>query len=331
MRSFILTLVVFFCTTLSVMAQEHTSVLFIGNSFTFMNDMPFMFRDIARSEGKEIYVDTCVHGGKNLEYHAKNPHTYEKINERKWDFVVIQGHSNEFAQPDSKIEANTIPYVKQLVDSIRKNSACTQLVVYMTWAYKNGNSKWAPISSYDSMQLKIKQNYLKLADLIDARVSPVGEVWKTVRKGYNGLNLYDPDLQHPSLLGSYLSACTHFATIFGTSPVHNKAVVNIDAATRQIIEMNTAQVVLNNLYEWRNVQRGPVLETGFDIYVNDKTVQLHDNSKNASWIEWNFGDGSVSSEKDPKHVYRSKGIYTIKQKISSSCKTIELERIIEIK
>src|SRR5690554_1513108 len=77
--------------------QENISVLFIGNSYTFMNDMPFMFQKMAQAEGVNAYVDTVVHGGKNLQYHASRKETYDKIRSRNWTYVIIQGHSNEFA------------------------------------------------------------------------------------------------------------------------------------------------------------------------------------------------------------------------------------------
>lgn len=311
--------------------QEETSVLFIGNSFTFMNNMPFLFKDIAVSEGKKIFVDTVVEGGKDFNFHAHNPETYEKIKSRKWDYIVIQGHSNELAQPESKIDKNSLPYAKEIVDSIRANSLCTQVVLYMTWAYRYGNPKWAPIASYDSMQLRIRNEYLRFADLLDARVSPVGEVWKTVRKNHSGINLYYTDNQHPNLLGSYLSACTFYATIFGETPMRNKSIVPIDAGTRQIIETTASQVVLNNLNEWRFVEKASKMETGFDMFLSGKSLQLYNTSKNASWIEWNFGDGHISTEKNPVHEYVNKGIYKVKQKISMHCQTLYLERTIEIK
>lgn len=312
-------------------AQEETSVLFIGNSFTFMNNMPTMFRDIAISKGKNVYVDSVVEGGKDLNYHSSQAITYEKIKSRKWDYVILQGHSNEFAQPDTKVEKNTLPFAEKIVDSIRSNSPCTQLVLYMTWGYKNGNSKWSPIASYDSMQYRIKLQYLRFADLLDAKVSPVGEVWKSVRANYSGINLYNPDNQHPSEVGSYLSACTHFTTIFGESPLRNKADINIPIETKQIVEMNASQIVLNNLNQWRNIPTRIKLESGFDLIQINDTVQLVNKSKNATWTEWDFGDGSVSADENPKHTYTKKGVYVITQKITNSCKTISLMREIEIK
>ena len=312
-------------------AQEEVSVLFIGNSFTFMNNMPFMFRDIAVSKGKKIHVDTVVEGGKNFEYHSKNPETYELIKSRKWDYVIIQGQSNELAQPESKVDKGTLPFAKQLVDSIRENSSCTQVVLYMTWGYKNGNSKWAPIATYDSMQFRIQNQYLRFADLLDARVSPVGEVWRNVRNLYSGINLYDPDNQHPSLNGSYLSACTFYASIFGESPYLNESKNDVDASARQIIELTSSQVVLNRLNEWRFIPKGNPLETGFDLYQNDRVVELKSSAKNSDWLEWNFGDGHLSTDANAIHTYQKAGTYTVTQKISNNCKTISLEKQIVVK
>lgn len=318
-------------TGIGVQAQEQTSVLFIGNSFTFMNNMPFMFRDIAIASGKKIHVDTVVEGGKNFNYHATNPETYEKIKERKWDYIIIQGHSNELAQPESKIDKSSLPFAQQIVDSIRANSSCTQVVLYMTWAYKFGNPKWAPIASYDSMQLRIKNQYLRFADLLDARVSPVGEVWKNVRTNHSGINLYYSDNQHPSLAGSYLSACTFYTSIFGESPYKNSAIFPLETATRNIIELNAAQTVLNQLNQWRFVPKNTELSVGFDLKITGRKVQLYDNSKNASWLEWNFGDGHLSTDQNPVHEFSADGTYQVVQKVSKYCKTLSLVRSVEVK
>lgn len=329
MKGFIAAVAFSLLSTMSY-AQEEVSVLFIGNSFTFMNNMPFLFRDIAVAEGKKIHVDTVVEGGKNFEYHAKNPETYQMIKSRKWDYIVIQGLSNELAQPESKINESSLPYAKQIVDSIRENSSCTQVVLYMTWGYKNGNSKWEPIATYETMQQRVSAQYLRFADLLDARVSPVGEVWSNVRKTHPGINLYYTDNQHPNINGSYLSACTFYTSIFGETPYLNESKNEIEATVRQVIELTATHVVLNNLAQWRYVPKSNPLTRGFDLYQNANKLELRNNAKNASWIEWNFGDGHLSTDQNPAHVYEKKGNYTITQKISNHCKTISLEKQIQI-
>lgn len=326
----ILSLLTLLLLTSGVWSQQETSVLFIGNSFTFMNNMPFIFKDIAESKGKKLYVDTVVEGGKDFNFHAHNPETYAAIKSRKWDYIIIQGHSNELAQPESVIDKSSLPFARQIVDSIHANSACTQVVLYMTWGYKNGNPKWSAIASYEPMQERITAQYLRFADLLDARVSPTGVVWKALRANYPGINLYYTDNIHPSLNGSYVSACTFFATIFNESPLHNSAVIAIDADVRQAIEYTVAQTVLNNMGQWRIVQRSDRLISGFDMAIADHSVQVYDRSQNAAWVEWNFGDGHTSSERNPLHTYASAGTYKITQKISMHCRTIELVREITL-
>ncbi|TNE52955.1 MAG: DUF4886 domain-containing protein [Bacteroidetes bacterium] len=316
--------------TLSMSAQAETSVLFIGNSFTFMNDMPFTFQAIAQSKGKSIFVDTVVEGGKNFEYHASQQETFDKIKSRKWDFVVIQGHSNELAQPDSKVDRKTFPYAQKLVDSIRANSSCTQIVLYMTWGYKYGNHRWNPIATYDSMQLRIHNQYLRFADLLNARVSPVGAVWKSIRDQYSGINLYDPDNHHPSPEGSYVSACTFFASIFGESPIDNSAKSPLDAFTRQVIEMNASQIVLNQLNKWRFVPHQDEMEIAFDLVLQNKLLQTFNRSSNYVVCEWQFGDGHLSTEKSPSHTYEKEGSYEVQLTLSNSCKSISLQRSIKV-
>jgi hypothetical protein len=217
-------------------SQKETSVLFIGNSFTFYNKMPFIFKDIAKSMGHEVLVDTVIKGGKDLNFHSSREYTYKTIKSRKWDFVVIQAASNEFAQPDKIIEKATLPYAQQIVDSIRANDPCTNIIFYMTWGYKNGNPAWKPVASYDSMQIRIEYQYLKVADKFSGSLSPVGAVGREVRTNFPDIELYNPDNRHPSLEGSYLSASTFFTSIFGESPENCIVLVVIDPKTKLIIE-----------------------------------------------------------------------------------------------
>jgi hypothetical protein len=44
------------------------------------------------------------------------------------------------------------------------------------------------------------------------------------------LNLYVPDLRHPSVAGSYLAACVTYATLFKASPVDLKYTAGLDPA-----------------------------------------------------------------------------------------------------
>jgi PKD repeat protein len=46
-------------------------------------------------------------------------------------------------------------------------------------------------------------------------------------------------------------------------------------------------------------------------------VRFRNLSKNAKTYEWDFGDGAVSSEKEPVHVYEGAGLFTVKLRVTN--------------
>ena len=56
-------------------AEERDSLrmLWIGNSYTFFNDLPSTVRSIAASQGMRLSITTVVKGGENLSGNLRNP------------------------------------------------------------------------------------------------------------------------------------------------------------------------------------------------------------------------------------------------------------------
>jgi PKD repeat protein len=47
------------------------------------------------------------------------------------------------------------------------------------------------------------------------------------------------------------------------------------------------------------------------VYVNDEPVHFFNLSDNADAYEWDFGDGNVSFETSPEHLYKTEGTYSV--------------------
>jgi hypothetical protein len=177
-------------------------VLFIGNSLTFWNEMPWMTRRVAGSLGAQPPLSTEFNGigGATLKQHWDRGNALRAIRERKWDFVVLQAQSTEMIdQPEQ-----TKKYARFFDREIDRAGAKT--VIFGTWVPAG-----RPIS-----EAALTDRYASLARELSAKLAPIGTAWDALRR--DGYDLFDPGGVHPNLKGSYLSACVFYAIFYGKSP-----------------------------------------------------------------------------------------------------------------
>jgi len=65
-------------------------ILFIGNSHTFCNRLPFQVCEQLRPSHPEVEVTMCATGGVTLGWHAEQPETQMAILYNNWDYIVLQ-------------------------------------------------------------------------------------------------------------------------------------------------------------------------------------------------------------------------------------------------
>merc|ERR1711963_695768 len=70
-----------------------TNVLWLGNSYTYLHDVPKMVQELGRYGGKSISYDQHTNGGWTLQKHANSATSNSKIRSRKWDAVIMQEQS----------------------------------------------------------------------------------------------------------------------------------------------------------------------------------------------------------------------------------------------
>lgn len=321
MKNQFLTVLTVLLVAISAFAQESAKVLFIGNSYTYVNDLPGMISSIATSLGDQVTHDSQTPGGTTFQGHTQSATTWNKINSQIWDVVVLQAQSQEPSFPDAQVNSGTIPYAIQLADSVYANNFCSEVMMYMTWGRKNGDPQWAPISTFDGMNGRLRSAYLRIADSVQGSVSPVGSAWKYVIDNYPTIELYSADESHPSVAGTYLTACTFYASIFRKTPVGSSFISSLSASDAAILQNAAALTVLDSL-DFFNLR--PISEhtqAAFSIVTNDPEVQFVNNSTKALTYSWDFGDGASSTDKNPTHIFNSNGVFTVQLTAESPCDT----------
>ena len=205
------------------------NVLFIGNSYTFFNDLEQIFEKLCRENGKDVRAYRVTQGGRKLlQLMEPGDPVAEKLiaalQERQYDVCFLQEHSlRPLLNFDAFLEGAT--YVCQLLKPQQPN-----VILYQTWARKIGSATleqygWTP----DGMTEGLASAYKKVGDALGAEVSPAGINFHKVIQLDSSIELYNPDKTHPSYAGSCLTALTHYHTLFKAFPEHTDS-LGLEAA-----------------------------------------------------------------------------------------------------
>ncbi len=210
-----------------VNTMDLIKVLFIGNSYTYCNNLPGMLQDLSKAAGKKLETAMVTSGGKTLEWHWYNPETLDAIDKGPWGFVVLQEQSLRPVEEPAKMSCA----VNKFAARIHKVKATPLL--YLTWARKH----------IPEMQDGITEAYLRAARETGAKIAPVGSAWRRALAASPGLSLYVEDRSHPSMLGSYLAACVFYATIFGETPVGLSREVRLSEGVAAVVDKDKAALL----------------------------------------------------------------------------------------
>lgn len=305
----------------TVQSQEIRYVLFLGNSYTQVNDLPKMVHDIAKAMGDSINYDSNTPGGYTLMGHSTDATSIAKIQSRDWDYVVLQEQSQLPSFPPSQVATEVFPYAHKLDSIITTHDSCTETVFYMTWGRKNGDASncggWPPVCTYVGMQELLRRNYLQMTWDNAATVAPVGMAWYKTRLQSPAFDLWSADESHPSVYGTYLTACVFYSTLFHKSPEGCPYISSISASDAALLQQMAAATVFDSLDLWAG--GGDKAYARFTPHINGLNVQFNDSSINAtSWL-WNFGDGMTSVLEEPTHTYASPGHYIVSLVVNNAC------------
>ncbi len=223
--------------------EETVKFLFIGNSSTYYNDTPLMFKFLCESAGMKVQVDQSVYGYAYLEEFADETLVRsrdggkpgvdfrDKLNKTKYDYVVFQGGWDESFDSMSAALNILLPYVE-------RNGA--EAIMYMRYG--------SDVNEQDKHHVM----YTNLAKRYNLRCAPLADAFKIAMSEYPSITMMHTDNAHQSYNGGYLIACVWLYAITGKDPrgLSYKGVSSVSAANAVTLQ-NIAYRAVNE-YDFDN-------------------------------------------------------------------------------
>src|SRR5438067_192567 len=169
---------------LLVVANIHAasvSVLFVGNSLTYTNDLPMVFKKFAAESSLHLEVDvhSITPAGAFFYDHWKRGQALTMLRQQHPNFLILQGQSTE---PLSA--SQSFNYYARLFKT-EADQIETRTVLFSTWArptedpyYKDSTSGGSPAE----MQARLNSAYASLALNVGATLAPIGVAWQRAQQ-----------------------------------------------------------------------------------------------------------------------------------------------------
>ncbi len=178
--------------------MKDIKVLFIGNSHTYVNDLPKLFKEYAKSDGCCASVFMIAHAGWKLKQHAAEPDVKFNILNGNFDYVVLQEHAHPFGPKEEVMEA-----MRKINEFIKE--ANSKLVIFPTWSKKNERN----------VQGFMSDAHREIGKELNGIVANVDYEWWKAMDNNPSVDLYGSDGAHASIYGSRLAAKEIWKSING--------------------------------------------------------------------------------------------------------------------
>jgi hypothetical protein len=220
--------------------RDGRPILFIGNSLTYVNDLPLIVEALADSvpgltPAERLAPAMAAFPDYALEDHWANGTALRAIDQGKWSVVVLQQGSS--ALDESRV--NLREWTRKFDERIRAVGARTAM--YAVW----------PLATRQFDFDRVNESYTLAATDVNGMLLPVGEAWRAAWRRDPDLALYASDGLHPSIRGSYIGALVISAMLLDRSPVGMPArlslrtgtVITIPAAEASLLQEAAAEAI----------------------------------------------------------------------------------------
>lgn len=235
-------------TTPPPVSTEVKTLLWVGNSFFYYNNSMHghVGQLMSASGAKGIRGTSATISGSGINWHDVEAHfkpggvaSYSFVGdnevrfnsfEKPFDGVMMMDCSQCPIHP--KLQSIFYEYAAKHSATARSHGAAP--ILFMSWAYQDK----------PEMTAQLAAEYVKAGKQNNALVVPAGLAFANSIATRPDLNLYVADKRHPSLMGTYLAACTVVASVYKTDPRGLKYTAGLPAdvvAHLQGVAWSTAQ------------------------------------------------------------------------------------------
>jgi len=220
--------------------REGRPVLFIGNSLTYVNDLPFIVEALADSvpgltPGERLSPAMTAYPDYALEDHWNTGTAVRAIDANRWDIVVLQQGSS--ALDESRVLLRD--WTKKFDVKIRASGARTAM--YAVW----------PLATRQFDFDRVNESYTLAAQDVSGMLFPVGEAWRAAWRRDPNMALYAADGLHPTVRGSYVAGLVITSMLLDRSPVgmparftiRTGATITIPPADAAVLQAAAAEAI----------------------------------------------------------------------------------------
>lgn len=175
-------------------------VLFVGNSYTYWLDVPTITMLVADAHGIEMATGMLAEPDFAIEDHIVTGAYEAKLDERDWDWVVLQQGPSSLPQNREHLRVWTM----RAADEARERGI--RVALFSAWPALGNAHTWA----------NAELSYHLAARASGGCVMPVAAAWRIARAADPALQLYDDDRLHPSRAGTLLAAFVFVRGLYGT-------------------------------------------------------------------------------------------------------------------
>lgn len=193
------------------------TILIVGNSRTYRNDMPAMLREIADSAGSpaKFQIESSSYPAATFKTHWNNGRS-RRLLDAGWDDVIFQPESS--AQACRQCNELFLEYGPKLAAAARVSQGRPLLVVgwpYDPKQYEDTYYEGTGFGRTEHLTL-LKEMHARLASNANLGRVNVAGPWEAVRSSHPTIRL-TTDGNHPSIAGTYLYALAVYAQLSGGS------------------------------------------------------------------------------------------------------------------